>query len=117
MITNVNTRKKKYYNVSRDATSVQRESNNQKDCKRRRICLRCIGRHHTSICERNEYSSRGQTNNDKRSDSIKSNKSKDSNGDGDQTQQPNASITGTNTVTSNNKVVLMQTATFVVNSK
>ena len=70
-----------------------------------------------SICERDKGSSRQQTNNDKSNDSKKSNKSKDDKGDNEQTQQPNTSRTSTNTVTSNNKVVLMQTATVVVNSK
>ena len=46
-----------------------------------------------------------------------SNDNKDSKGDYEQTQQPNTSRTATNTVTSNSKVVLMQTATVIVNSK
>ena len=47
----------------------------------------------------------------------KSNDNKDGKGDNEQTQQPNTSRTATNTVTSNNKVVLMPTATVAVNSK
>ena len=88
-----------------------------RDCKSKRPCLRCKGRHHTSICERNKDCSRQQTNNDKSSDSKKNNENKDSKGDNDQTQQPNASRTATNTTMSNNKEVLMQTATVAVNSK
>ena len=69
------------------------------------------------VCERDKYSSRQQTNNGKSNDSKKSNDNKDSKGDNEQTQQPNTSRTAINTVTSNNEVVFMQTATVVVNSK
>ena len=73
------------------------------------------GRHHTCICERDKDSSRQQIDNDKSNDSKKSNDNKDSKGENEQTQQPNTSRTAT--VTSNDKVVFMQTATVVVNSK
>ena len=72
---------------------------------------------YTSICERDKNSSRQQTNNDKSNDSKKSDDNKDSIGNSEHAQHPHASRTVTNTVTSNNKVVLMQSATDVVNSK
>ena len=65
--------------------------------------------------QRDKDNSRQQTNNDKSNDSKKSNGNKDS--DNEQTQPQNTSRTATNTVTPNNKVVLIQTATVVVNSK
>ena len=79
--------------------------------------FRCKGRHHTSICKRVKEDSRQQTNNDKSSDSKKSNDNKDNKEDDEQKQQLNASRTATYTVMSNNKAVLMQTATVVSNSK
>ena len=87
-----------------------------RDCKGKRTCFQCKGRHHTSICERDENSSRQKTNNDKSNDSKKSDNA-DSIGHNEQAQQPNTSRTVTNTVTSNKIVVLTQTATVVVNSK
>ena len=94
-----------------------KRGHHSRDCKSKRTYFRCKGRHHTSICERDKDTSRQQTNNDKSNDSKKSNDDKDGKGDNEQTQKPNTSRTATNTVTSNNKVVLMQTATAVVNSK
>ena len=70
---------------------------------------------HTSIYEGDKDRSRQQTNNGKSNDSNKSNNSKYSKGDDEQTQQPNTSRTGNNTVTSNKKVVSMQTATVTIN--
>ena len=94
-----------------------KRGHHSRDCKSKRTCFRCKGEPHTSICERDKNSSRQQTNNDKRNDSKKSDGNKDSVGNNEQGQQPNKSRTVTNTVMSNNKVVLMQTATVVVNSK
>ena len=85
--------------------------------KSKRIYFWCKGLHTTSICKRDKESSRQQTNNSKRNDSKKSNKNKDRKGDNEQTQQPNTSRKGNNTVTSNEIVVLMQTATVVLNGK
>ena len=112
----MSTQEKKCYNVSRDVTSVQREGITQEIVKARKR-FRYIGQHHASICERDKDSSRQQTNSDKSNDSRKSNDNKDSKGDNEQMQQPNTSRTATSTVTSNNKLVLLQTAAVVLNSK
>ena len=93
-----------------------KRGNHSGDCKSKKTCFRCIGQH-ASICERDKDSSRQQTNNDKSNDSRKSNDNKDSKGDNEQMQQPNTSRTATSTVTSNNKLVLLQTAAVVLNSK
>ena len=94
-----------------------KRGHHSRDCKSKRTCFQCKGRHHKSICERDKDSSRKQTNYNKSNDSKKSNDNKDSKGDNEQTQLPNISRTATNTVMSKNKVVLMETATVVVNSK
>ena len=112
----MSTHEKECYNVSGDVTSVQR-GHHSRDCKSKKTCFRCKGRHHASICERDKNSSRKQTNNDQSNDSKKSDDNKDSMGDNEQAQQPNRSRIVTYTMASNNKVVLMQTATIFVNSK
>ena len=94
-----------------------KKDHHSRDCKSKRTCFRCKGRHHTGICERDKNSSRQQTNNDKSNDSKKSDDNKDSKGDTEQAQQPNISRTVTNTMTSNDKVVLMQAVTVVISSK
>ena len=76
-VTNVNTRKKMPQCQSRCYICTKR-GYRSKDCKSKRTCFRCIGRHHTSICERDKDSSRQQTNNDKSSDSKRINDNKDS---------------------------------------
>ena len=113
IVTNVNTRKRILQCQSR-CTKIGHHST---DCKSKRTCFQCKGQHHTSICERDKNSSRQQTNNDKSNDSKKSVDNKDSIGNNEQAQQPNTSRIVTNTVTSNNKVVLIQTVKVVVNSK
>ena len=115
-VTNVNTRKKMLQCESRCYICTKRE-HHSRDCKSKRTCFQCKGRHHTSICERDKDSSRKQTNYNKSNDSKKSNDNKDSKGDNEQTQLPNISRTATNTVMSKNKVVLMETAIVVINSK
>ena len=106
IVTNVNTRKKMLQCQSRCYICTKR-GHQSRDCKSKRTCFRCKGRHHTSICERDQDNSRQQTNNYKSSSLKKSNGSKDSKEDNEQTQQPNTSRTATNTVTSNNKVVFV----------
>ena len=113
----MSTQEKKMLQCQSRCYICTKRGHQSRDCKSKRTCFRCKGRHHTSICERDKGSSRQQTKNDKSSNSKKTNDSKDSKGDIEQTQQPNASRTATNTVMSNNKVVLMQTATVVGNSK
>ena len=94
-----------------------KRDHHSRDCKSKRTCFRFKGRHHTGICERDKNSSRQQTNNDKSNDSKKSDDNKDNKGDNEQAQQPNISRTVTNTMTSNEKVVLMQAVTVVISSK
>ena len=116
IVTNANTRKTCYI-VSWDDTSVQREGITKEIVKAREHVFDAKDDiKQTSVKEqRDKDNSRQQTNNDKSNDSKKSNDNKDS--DNEQTQPQNTSRTATNTVTPNNKVVLIQTATVVVNSK
>ena len=64
IVTNVNTRKKMLQCQWRCYICTKR-GHHSRDCKSKRTCFRCKGRHHTSICERDKDSSRQQTNNDK----------------------------------------------------
>ena len=114
-VTNVNIRKRMLQCQSRCYICTIREGITHEIVKSI-TCFQCKGRHHTSICERDKNSSRQKTNSDKSNDSKKSDNT-DSIGNNEQAQQPNTSRTVTNTVTSNKIVVLMQTATVVVNSK
>ena len=100
IVTNVNIRKKMLQGQSRCYICTKR-GHHSRDCKSKRICFRCKGRHHTSLCERDKDSSRQQTNNDKSNDSKKSNDNNDNKGDNEQMQQPNTSRTATNTMKSN----------------
>ena len=112
----MSTQEKECYNVSRDVTSVQREGITQEIVKAREHVLNAKDNIiQASVKDKN--SSRQLTYNNKSNDSKKSDGNKDSMINNEQAQQPNTSRTVTNTVTSNNKVVLIQTATVVVNSR
>ena len=103
----MSTQEKKMLQCQSRCYICTKRRHHSRDCKSKRTCFRCKGRHYTSICERDKDSLRQQTNNNKSNDSKKSNDTKDSKGDNEQTQQPNTSRTTTNILT----------ATVVVNSK
>ena len=113
VVTGANTRKKMLDCQSRCFVCTKK-GHHLEDCKSKRTCFRCKGRHHTSICQRDGYKT--QPGSDKADAAGKDDKKKDDISDvteGRIQSYCQGEVSLANTAVSKKRIAVMQIATVI----